>query len=140
MRGGIVSKYLLGEFVKNKRAEMGMSLREFGKKCDISHTHIDSIEKGYDFRTGKKVNITNETLKKLSDVLNVSPSYLLELSLGNDPIENDEYITIEAIGEKGGRMVKRVKKVSIEDFEMIETILNTVEKKRKLQKHIHPDI
>jgi len=69
----------LGEFVQKKRHEMGLSLRDFGKLCDISHTHVDSIEKGVDFRTGKKVNITNETIKRLASVLGVDSVYLFSL-------------------------------------------------------------
>ncbi len=42
----------LGEYVKSRRQGMGMSLREFAELCGISHTHIDSIEKGYDVRSG----------------------------------------------------------------------------------------
>ncbi len=72
---------MLGSFVKEHREKEGLSLREFGKLCGISHTHIDSIEKGVDFRTGKPVRVTNETLEKLSRVLDVSESYLLTLSL-----------------------------------------------------------
>ena len=34
----------IGEFIKNYRGDM--SLREFADKCGISHTHLDSIEKG----------------------------------------------------------------------------------------------
>lgn len=72
----------LGSYIKSRRLEMGLSLRDFGKLCDISHTHIDSIEKGYDYRTKKDVNITNETFGKLASALHVPPSYLLNLSLG----------------------------------------------------------
>ena len=70
----------LGIFIKNKRDELDMSLREFGKMCDISHTTIDCIEKGYDPRTGKEINITNNTFSKLSKALNVPLSKLVELS------------------------------------------------------------
>jgi len=72
----------LGEYIKKVRVSKDLSLREFGNLCGISHTHIDSIEKGVDFRTGKPVRITNETLEKLSNVLSVTPSFLLKLSLG----------------------------------------------------------
>lgn len=75
----------LGEYIKRYREEKGLSLRDFAKLSDISHTHIDSIEKGVDFRTGKPVRITNETIQKLSSALHVDESYLFELSIGRTP-------------------------------------------------------
>ena len=89
----------LGIFIKQKRNEKGLSLREFGNLCGISHTHIDSIEKGEDFRTGKPVRLTNETLEKLANVLNVSSAYLFNLSLNkeDDFIRKDAEKTIEIL-------------------------------------------
>ena len=72
----------LGEFVKEQRQKMGMSLREFAKTCNVSHTHIDSIEKGYDVRSGRKVNLTGETIKKLSAALGVKEAELMNMYLG----------------------------------------------------------
>lgn len=67
----------IGQYVKMRRTAMKMSLREFGALCGMSHTHIDSIEKGYDPRTGREVNITAQTLTKLSQALGVSEAELL---------------------------------------------------------------
>ena len=75
----------LGEYIKNYRNERNLSLRDFAKLADVSHTHIDSIEKGNDFRTGKPVRITNETIQKLAAALNVGESFLFELSIGKTP-------------------------------------------------------
>lgn len=51
----------LGEKIRKARGDL--SLRDFAKKCGISHTHLDSIEKGYDPRTGKPVKVSLETIK-----------------------------------------------------------------------------
>ena len=72
----------LGEYVKSRRLSMGMSLREFAGLCNISHTHIDSIEKGYDVRSGREVNPTSATIRKLAKALGVPESELIELNLG----------------------------------------------------------
>ncbi|WP_425057659.1 hypothetical protein SCACP_21790 [Sporomusa carbonis] len=72
----------LGEFVRTTRGKR--SLREFAKQCGISHTHLDSIEKGYDPRTGKKVSLTIETLEKLAKGLNTDTDFLVKLSLDSD--------------------------------------------------------
>lgn len=65
----------IGDFIKKYRGDM--SLREFAEKCDISHTHLDSIEKGYDPRTGKPVRVTVDTLKKIANAMNMSVNDLL---------------------------------------------------------------
>ena len=81
-----MSDYLLGDVVRNYRQENHLSLRAFGEMCGISHTTIDCIEKGYDPRTGKRVNITNMTFSKLSDVLKIPVSVLVDLSVGVDDL------------------------------------------------------
>lgn len=91
---------LLGEYIKNYRKEHELSLRQFAKMCDISHTHIDSIERGVDPRTGKTVKISNETILKIANAIDVKPDYLFNLSIGVDVnTENkkeDEFITMAA--------------------------------------------
>lgn len=91
---------LLGEYIKNYRKEHELSLRQFAKMCDISHTHIDSIERGIDPRTGKTVKISNETILKIANAIDVKPDYLFNLSIGVDVnTENkkeDEFITMAA--------------------------------------------
>lgn len=74
----------LGEYIKARRQEMGMSLREFGKVCGVSHTHIDSIEKGYDVRSGRQVNLTGTTVSKLAGALGVEEAELMNMYLGRD--------------------------------------------------------
>ena len=53
-----------GQLIREARGSL--SLRDFAKKCGISHTHLDSIEKGYDPRTGKPVQVSVATLQKIS--------------------------------------------------------------------------
>ena len=68
-------KNKLGEFIRQYRGNQ--SLREFANKCGISHTHLDSIEKGIDPRSGKAVRITIDTLKKIAKAMNMSINELL---------------------------------------------------------------
>ena len=72
----------LGEFIKERRLAMGMSLREFGRICGVSHTHIDSIEKGYDVRSGRTVNLTGSTIGKLAGALGIEEAELMNMYLG----------------------------------------------------------
>ena len=67
----------IGEYVKAYRLKKGLSLRAFGELCSMSHTHIDSIEKGVDVRTGRAVNLTAATVSKLANVMGVSEAELL---------------------------------------------------------------
>lgn len=79
----------LSEFIKMKRGDM--SLREFAKLCgNISHTQIDSIERGIDPRTSKPVRPTVETLSKIAKGTGVSVAYLAALANGDDFTDNDE--------------------------------------------------
>lgn len=72
---------ILGNYIKRKRKELGLSLRAFGELCQLSHTYIDSIEKGIDFRTGKTVSLSNESSAKIADALGIKKETLYYLSL-----------------------------------------------------------
>lgn len=64
----------IGEKIRHLRGDL--SLRDFAKKCDISHTTIDTLEKGVDFRTGKPTQVKVTTLQKIADACLVPISYL----------------------------------------------------------------
>lgn len=66
----------LGGTIKEARGEK--TLRQFAREIGISHTHLDSIERGRDPRTGKRVNITVATLAKISQATGIPFSTLAE--------------------------------------------------------------
>lgn len=69
----------LSEFIRKKRGNL--SLRDFAKLCgNISHTQIDSIERGVDPRTNKPVRPTIDTLKKLALGTGATVAYLAALA------------------------------------------------------------
>lgn len=78
----------IGEYIKNFRTKKGLSLRAFGALCEMSHTHIDSIEKGYDVRTGRKVNLTAQTISKLANVMGLSEKELISIAYGEGDKKN----------------------------------------------------
>ncbi len=88
----IKSNETLGTIIRKARGDL--SLRDFAKKCEISHTHLDSIEKGYDPRTGKRVSITLDTLSKLSKATGYSISYLIS-EYENKTIEINKISTVK---------------------------------------------
>ncbi|MBQ9994471.1 MAG: helix-turn-helix transcriptional regulator [Clostridia bacterium] len=67
----------IGERVKGKRRELGMTQEELADKCDVSTSYIGHIERG---STSMSVN----TLLLLSRTLNVSTDYLLYDSFSDD--------------------------------------------------------
>lgn len=87
----------IGDFIKQYRGET--SLRDFAKKCDISHTHLDSIEKGYDPRTGKPIRVTVETLKKIAKAMNMSINDLL-IKSGDVKVSDLMFDNAELIGNE----------------------------------------
>lgn len=108
---------MLGDYLRKRRGDM--SLREFAEQCGISHTHLDSIEKGRDPRTGKKVSITTDTLSSIAKKIGVDYSYLACLAdnvdphdVQNVPIPADEQKNAPALTDKDKRDVaKDVEKI-----------------------------
>lgn len=84
----------IGEFIKKYRGDM--SLREFAEKCDISHTHLDSIEKGIDPRTGKPVRVTVDTLKKIAKTMGMTINDLL-IQSGDVKIQDLQFDNAELV-------------------------------------------
>ncbi|OPX83415.1 MAG: helix-turn-helix protein [Pelotomaculum sp. PtaB.Bin104] len=70
----------IGEIIKAKRKEKKLSLRDFALLCDLSHTYIDCLEKGFDPRSGKPVSPTIDTLDKIANGLGMSLIELLNLA------------------------------------------------------------
>lgn len=60
----------IGQKIKLRRQEMGMSQEELAEACDISYSYIGHIE-----RASRNLSLT--TAIKLSQVLNMSLDYLL---------------------------------------------------------------
>ena len=91
----------LGKFLIEKQGSM--SLREFAKRLDISHTYLDSLEKGYDNRTKKPVIITVDTLSKIAEALDEPLEKLVSLSKNEDyiPINVNDIDIAFASGIKG---------------------------------------
>lgn len=75
----------LGDFLRKKRGTT--SLREFAKKLKISHTYLDSIEKGFDPRTKKPVRITVDTLSDIAVALDEPFEKLASYSKNEDYVD-----------------------------------------------------
>jgi transcriptional regulator with XRE-family HTH domain len=74
----------IGLIIRELRGDL--SLRDFAKKCEISHTTIDNLEKGIDHRTGKPTQVKVATLQKIADACLVPLSYITD---EEKPAEDD---------------------------------------------------
>lgn len=70
----------LGEYLKKLRKEKGLSIRKASEGIGISHTYLDSLEKGYDPRTKKERIPTPEVLGKISQFYDIPFFKLMDLS------------------------------------------------------------
>lgn len=68
----------LGEIIKKYREENNLSLREFAEKCGLSHAYIAKLEEGKDPRSGKNIEPTIDTVKKISEAMNMPLDKLLK--------------------------------------------------------------
>jgi transcriptional regulator with XRE-family HTH domain len=79
----------LGAFIRLKRGNE--SLRDLAKRCSVSHTLIDTLEKGYDPRTKKPARPTVDSLKKIALGLKVNVLELLLLAA------DEEYVDLPSL-------------------------------------------
>lgn len=71
----------MNEFSKKIKHLRGkQSLREASKNIGISHTYLDSLEKGYDPRSGKERKPTPDVIGKLADYYQIEYMKLMELA------------------------------------------------------------
>ncbi len=65
------------------------SLREFAQILGISHSYLDCIEKGYDYRTGKQVRISADVINKIAIGAKADSTELYRLHL----LDSEEQIS-----------------------------------------------
>lgn len=69
----------LGEIIKRYRKENNLSLRAFASKCGLSYTYISMLEKNIDYRTGKPIAPTLDSVKYISNAMNIPIDDLLKM-------------------------------------------------------------
>ncbi len=99
----------LGKIIRELRGNM--SLRDFAKKCNTTHTTIDNLEKGFDFRTGKPTQVKMVTLQKIADACGVSLSYLTgEIPIAPaSPIDNNKKELFDRIDQMTDEQIQELK-------------------------------
>lgn len=122
----------LGKYIKEKRGKK--SLRDFASLIGISHSHLDSIEKGIDPKTNKPVSISVEVLKKLSDATNTEYQFLSELYF-----YDLEFAEIQEKIENGSFNIEEVKNNNQKMINMILKKNNTSKEQDEVYKQILRD-
>lgn len=113
----------IGKAVRQLRG--GLSLRDFAQKCGISHTSIDTIEKGYDFRTKKPTQPKLATLSKIAEACGVPLAHITEEPSDILP-NNQEDVVI--VCRNGGQ---EIHKLTPEQLESIDILLGGYQEKNK---------
>ena len=67
----------LGRRIKQLRQAQGFTLKDIEAKVGVSATHVSEVERG-------KTSPTVGALTKIAEALQVNPSYLVDLPVGND--------------------------------------------------------
>jgi transcriptional regulator with XRE-family HTH domain len=116
----------IGEFIKNRRDELGMSYRELERASGVSKTYISFIEKG---RT--KNPPTPEKLAKLAPALRVNYNKLMELANYITPPDDPKYAGIQAVCLTDEYIAKGMTEKQIR--QILDSVLEVVNK-RKLSK------
>jgi len=84
----------IGKRLKEIREARNLGVREAADMIGISHTHLDTLEKGRHPRTGKPVRPTLDTLVKISEGYAISLRELLQL---DDETDEDDSLDFDAI-------------------------------------------
>ena len=89
----------LGEIIKKYRIEHELSQRDFSKLSGLSYTYISALEKNKDYRTGKPISPTLETVRDVAKGMNIPIDDLLkvlddeqELLLNNEQKDKTDLI------------------------------------------------
>ena len=73
---------MLGEYLKNLRGNK--SIRQAAKDIGVSHTYLDSLEKGYDPRTDKVRSPSIMTVYKIAKYYGVSEYDLFDMVVAEE--------------------------------------------------------
>jgi transcriptional regulator with XRE-family HTH domain len=137
IKGEISLSNKLGDFIRQKRGKT--SLRDFAKLCDISHTYLSTIEKGYDPRTvnietgnkGEPTRISLETLKKLARGTGEDIEHLILLEMEDSSANNSfssesDAVEILTLLNSNRKISHHGKELTKNDIEKISKALDLV--------------
>ncbi|WGL95987.1 helix-turn-helix domain-containing protein [Arsenophonus nasoniae] len=74
----------IGERIKLRRKEFGLTQKQLGKKVGVSHVAISQWEK-------EETEPNGDNLLSLADALMCSPEYIIRGTSKSEPAQNDNY-------------------------------------------------
>lgn len=83
-RGAMMSE--LSKIIDDYIKENDLALREFAQRCNLSHSYIAKLRKGFDPRTKSKIEPTIGTIKKIATAMGID---VKELLIKSKYIDND---------------------------------------------------
>ncbi|MCY6372413.1 helix-turn-helix domain-containing protein [Clostridium ganghwense] len=116
----------LGQLISKYRETYNLSLREFAKLCDVSHSYIDKLEKGVDPYSKKKVEPTLDTIEKIAQAMNMSLEHILYKIGKIDTHKKERFEKAESLKDELKEMIIRRGIVNNED-EIDAKLLDLIE-------------
>jgi|SRR5690625_2218374 len=110
----------IGDLLKELRGKE--SLREASKRIGISHTYLDTIEKGFDKRSGKEINPSPDTLRLIAKAYNYPYIDLLRLAGYVDEAKDEEDFEVFRNDPSLKRWYKDLPKSDEEDLRRLKKI------------------
>lgn len=114
----------IGKLLKELRGNE--SLREASKRIGISHTYLDTIEKGFDKRSGRHVNPSPDTLRLISKAYNYPYIKLLRLAGYIDEANEEEEFESFINDPELERWYRELPKNNEEDIRRLKKIWETL--------------
>ena len=81
----------MGDVIKNLRTQANMTQDELGKMIGVQKSAIAKYE------SGRVQNLKKSTIKKMADIFNVDPSYILGIEKEQRPSDKDLNISISSV-------------------------------------------
>lgn len=105
----------IGEIIKNRRLELGLTLEEVGKKVGVGKSTVRKWE------TGLIENMRRDRIAKLAEVLDIPPSQLIGIAVEDKLTGTDE------LSARKKEFIQRVSEMSEAQLDRLEKILALVE-------------
>ena len=116
----------LGEKIKELREDKRISIRELGRRTDVTGMHISNIEKG-------KANASPELVTKIADALEANPDELLHLA---DRVDPEVVDVIQKNPMAVPSFLRSAKDLSPEEWEKMQSYLDRMKNQKAAKSKI----
>lgn len=99
----------IGEYIKKYRKENNISLREFAKRANCSHSYIALLEKGVNHSSNKAPTVTFNMLTNIADAMHMPLEDFLNV-LDEKTIISDERKLVLYVSDKFDKLDNKKQK------------------------------